>query len=274
VGHGETERDYPNGGAVVNPVLETIHQRKSVRAYKDKPIPEEIRRSILEAAMRAPTAGNMMLYSVIEITDQAIKDRLVETCDNQPFIATAPWVLLFLSDYQRWYDFFKFSGVESYCNDQGTVMLKPQEGDLFLACCDALIAAQTAVIAAEAFGLGSCYIGDILENYEIHRQIFDLPQYAVPIAMLCIGYPTDDQIAREKTSRFGTEFVVYQDRYRQLDEQEFERMYASHYAQAEATQSARPNVGLQMYKRKFSAAFSKEMRRSVSAMLRNWVAGA
>ena len=257
----------------MNPVLETIHQRKSVRAYENMPIPDEIRRSILDAAMRAPTAGNMMLYSVIEITNQAVKDRLVETCDNQPFIATAPWVLLFLADYQRWYDFFKFSGVESYCREQGTVMLKPQEGDLFLACCDALIAAQTAVIAAEAFGLGSCYIGDILENYEIHQQMFDLPQYAVPIAMLCIGYPTDEQIAREKTSRLAAEFVIYQDCYRRLDEQDFERMVANHYAQTEAAQSVRPKVGLQMYKQKFSAAFSEEMRRSVSAMLSNWAVG-
>ena len=257
----------------MNPVLETIQQRKSVRAYEDRPIPADVRLAILDAAMRAPTAGNIMLYSVIEITDQAAKDRLVETCDNQPFIATAPWVLLFLADYQRWYDFFQVSDVESYCVEQGTTLMQPQEGDLFLACCDALIAAQTAVIAAESFGVGSCYIGDILENFEIHQRMFDLPPYAVPIAMLCFGYPTEEQRVREMTPRFSTEFVVYKDRYRRLSSQEFERMFAARYAKIESSSSDRPNIALQMYKRKFSAEFSQEMRRSVSAILRSWVAG-
>ncbi|MEE8121626.1 MAG: nitroreductase family protein, partial [Anaerolineales bacterium] len=84
----------------MNPVLETIHQRKSVRAYDDKPVPEDVRDTIIKSAMRAPTAGNMMLYSIIEVSDQEAKNKLVETCDNQPFIAEAPLVLIFLADYQ------------------------------------------------------------------------------------------------------------------------------------------------------------------------------
>ncbi len=73
-------------------------------------------------------------------------------------------------------------------------MRKPEEGDLFLACCDALIAAQTAVIAAESLGLGSCYIGDIMENYEVHRDLFKLPKYVFPICLVCFGYPTRQQM--------------------------------------------------------------------------------
>jgi nitroreductase len=256
----------------VNQVLETIHQRKSVRAYENKPIPSEIRRAILEAAMRAPTAGNMMLYTILEVNDQAAKDKLVETCDNQPFIATAPWILVFLADYQRWYDFFKFSGVESDCTTQGTTMVKPQAGDLFLASCDALIAAQTAVIAAESLGVGSCYIGDILENYETHREMFGLPAYAVPVAMVCFGYPTEEQRTRQKTPRFGAEFIVQADRYRCLSGVDFPRMFKQRGAQIEASGAEIPDVGVRMYKRKFNAAFSHEMRRSVDAMLRSWSA--
>ena len=56
-------------------------------------------------------------------------------------------------------------------------MVKPEEGDLFLASSDALIAAQNAVIAAESFGIGSCYIGDITEQYEVHKEMLNLPQY-------------------------------------------------------------------------------------------------
>lgn len=256
-----------------NQVLEIIHQRKSVRAFEDKPIAPAVRQSVLDATRRAPTAGNMMLYSIIEVKDQAKKDRLVETCDNQPFIATAPWVLLFLADYQRWYDYFEVSGVEQICQDEGVTMLKPEEGDLMLACCDALIAAQTAVIAAESMGLGSCYIGDILENFEIHQEMFSLPPYAVPIAMLCLGYPTQEQKAREQTSRFEQEFIVHEDLYHRIDEEGYKRMFAQRQARLKSSGSASTNIGLALYKRKFSAAYSEEMRRSVAAMLRSWIAG-
>lgn len=47
--------------------------------------------------MQAPTAGNQMLYTILQITDQNLKERLAETCDHQPFIAKAPLVLVFLA---------------------------------------------------------------------------------------------------------------------------------------------------------------------------------
>ncbi len=260
---------------MINPVLETIHQRKSARAYEDKPLPEDVRDMILKSAMRAPTAGNMMLYSIIEVSDQEAKNKLVETCDSQPFIADAPLVLVFLADYQRWVDYFKVSGVEQFCEEKGMPMVKPEEGDLFLAACDALIAAQTAVIAAESLGVGSCYIGDILENYEIHREMFALPQYAVPICMVCFGYPTKEQKEREQTERFGEEFILYKDQYKRLGEEEFKEMYAGTHERMVAGSADKPdqlNVGIRMYKRKFSAEYSVEMRRSVRAILDAWIA--
>jgi FMN reductase (NADPH)/FMN reductase [NAD(P)H] len=259
----------------MNQVIEVIHNRKSVRAYEDKPLPEDVRDMILKSAMRAPTAGNMMLYSIIEVSDQEAKNKLVETCDNQPFIAKAPLVLIFLADYQRWYDYFTVSGVGQFCEDKGVSMVKPEEGDLFLACCDALIAAQTAVIAAESLGVGSCYIGDILENYEIHREMFNLPQYAVPICMVCFGYPTKEQKERERTERFSEEFIVFKNRYRRLGEDEFKAMYAGMHERrmaGSADKRDQPNVGLRMYKRKFSAEYAVEMRRSVHAILEAWIA--
>jgi len=99
----------------MNPVIQTILSRKSVRAYENKPIEADIKSVIIQAALRAPTAGNMMLYSIIEVDDQNKKKSLAKTCDNQPFIAKAPLVLLFLADYQRWYDYFVYSGVEEAC---------------------------------------------------------------------------------------------------------------------------------------------------------------
>jgi nitroreductase len=257
----------------MNQTMELLFKRKSVRAYLKKEISQEITDTILAATLRAPTAGNMMLYSIIEVTNQDAKDRLVKTCDNQPFIAKAPLVLLFLADYQRWQDYFHVCGVKERCEQKGTVMRKPQAGDLFLACCDALIAAQTAVIAAESFGIGSCYIGDIMENYESHKTLFDLPKYVFPITMVCFGYPTKQQQKRVLTQRFDKKFVVFKDRYSHFGKEVFENMYRERHAQMfgerEEVKSAL-NVGQMMYQRKFDSDFAHEMNRSVKIILQAW----
>ena len=257
----------------MNPVMEVLLSRKSVRAYEDRPIPEEVRAEILHAAMRAPTAGNMMLYSIIDVREQRAKDILARTCDNQPFIATAPLVLLFLADYQRWFDYFLVSGVEQWCERRGEAMRKPEEGDLFLACCDALIAAHSAVIAAESLGLGSCYIGDIMENCEAHRELFDLPAYTFPIALVCFGYPTAQQKRRRLTSRFGSEFIVFENRYRRLGAAELEEMHrpmTERMLRDGVDPETPANLGQSVYSQKFAAGFAKEMNRSVRAMLQAW----
>ncbi|GAG89359.1 unnamed protein product, partial [marine sediment metagenome] len=145
-----------------NETLNVIRNRRSIRAYKNIPLAQEEIDTIILGAIRAPTAGNLMMYSIIQVVDQNIKDKLVKTCDNQPHIAKAPLVLLFLADVQRWWDYFELSKVEDKCNEIGKLYQTPQESDLMLACCDALIAAQNSVIAAEALGIGSCYIGDIM----------------------------------------------------------------------------------------------------------------
>jgi nitroreductase len=257
----------------MNPVIETILKRKSVRAYEKRPIDPVVRGELLRATLRAPTAGNLMLYSIIEVNDQSKKDRLAKTCDNQPFIARAPLVWLFLADYQRWFDYFIASGVEQICERQKVPMRRPEEGDLFLACCDALIAAQTAVIAAESLGLGSCYIGDIMENYEIHRQLFDLPRYVFPICLLCFGYPTRQQREREMTTRFQEKYIVFEDQYHRLDRAEFDAMFEEMNARTfnlRAEVAGARNAGQLVYARKFNAAFSREMTRSVRAILAAW----
>ena len=257
----------------MNEVMQVLMQRKSVRAYTDEPIRAEVREAILQAALRAPTAGNLMLYSILDITDQAVKDHLAVTCDHQPFIARAPPAWLFLADYQRWHDAFLASGVEETCAQRGESMRRPAEGDLFLACSDALIAAQNAVIAAESFGVGSCYIGDIMEQYEVHKELLGLPQYVFPICMLVFGHPTQQQLDREMTTRFDSKFIVFENRYRRLGKSEFEEMFAEREAARAKghTADSVQNVGQATYLRKFDADFTKEMTRSVKLMLQEWL---
>ena len=257
----------------MNQVMEVLMKRRSIRAYEDREIPAEVRAEILKATLRAPTAGNMMLYSILEITDQPLKDKLAITCDNQPFIARAPLVWIFLADYQRWYDYVLASGVEEICVQRQIPLQKPEEADLFLACCDALIAAQNAVIAAESFGIGSCYIGDIMEQYETHQEMLHLPQYVFPIGMLVFGYPTQQQKDREYTTRFDEKFILFENQYRRLSKEEFEAMFAEQQRSLPAGKSMQgiTTVGQAMYLRKFSADFSMEMRRSVKAILKEWM---
>ena len=256
----------------MNQVIETLLARKSIRAFEDRPVEPEVRAVILAATLRAPTAGNMMLYSIIEVTDQRIKDRLAVTCDNQPFIARAPMVWVFLADYQRWYDYFLASGVQALCEQKGRPMRTPEEGDLFLACCDALIAAQNAVIAAESFGLGSCYIGDIIEQYEAHKELLDLPQYVFPIGMLVFGYPTRQQKEREMTTRFEEKFILFENHYRQLSSADFDEMFAERESQMPRGKAMQgiANFGQAMYLRKFNVDFSAEMSRSAREWLKGW----
>ena len=146
----------------MNEVIRQLYDRKSVRAYTDREIGKAEKEVVLRAAAEAPTAGNQQLYTILDITDPSIKDRLVETCDHQPMIAQAKMVLIFCADCKKWYDAYIAVG----CNTR-----KPGVGDLLLAASDAMIAAQNAVTAAESLGIGSCYIGDIMENCEQHQEL-------------------------------------------------------------------------------------------------------
>ena len=256
----------------MNQVMDVLLKRRSVRVYEEREIEAEVRAEILKVTLRAPTAGNLMLYSVLDVTDQSMKDKLAVTCDNQPFIARAPMVWIFLADYQRWYDYFLASGAEELCRQRNLTMVKPQEGDLFLACCDALIAAQNAVIAAESFGVGSCYIGDIMEQYEVHKEMLNLPQYVFPVCMLVFGYPTQQQLERPYTPRFDEKFIVFENHYRQLSKDEFTEMFAERQGRQPTGKAMEgiENVGQATYLRKFSTDFSMELRRSVREWLKAW----
>jgi nitroreductase len=250
----------------VNPTIELMNARSSTRTYHPAPLSDEEKTAILHTAMRAPTAGNLMLYSIIAIEDQALKDRLAVTCDDQPFIAKAPWVLVFVADYQKWIDVFAVSDVDKL---KGVAHRgAPGLGDLLDACCDALIAAQNAVIAAESLGIGSCYIGDILEQAEEHAELLGLPDHTLPIAMLCFGRPAKP---RRPTPHYE-KHMVHQDRYRRLNAEEL-REASDELAQLHAPRGFRQgieNIGQDVYARKYTAGFAHEMNRSVAVWLERW----
>lgn len=257
----------------MNETLKVIENRRSVRNFSQTQISDDEKQLILHAAMRAPTAGNMMLYSIIDVDDQKLKDQLAVSCDNQPFIAAAHMVLLFLADYQRFQDYYAFCEVQNACFEKGITPRAPGEGDLLLACCDALIAAQTAVIAAESLGIGSCYIGDILEKAELHRELFHLPQYTLPITLLVFGRPAVVKTENRLTQRYAPEYIVSKNEYHRLLPADFVKMNESaaiHNFPQLKVEEAVKTLGRNNYFRKFASDFSIEMNRSAAEWISAW----
>ena len=240
----------------MNQVIRQLKERKSVRVFQEKQIPREEIDAILAAAVNAPTAGNQQLYTIIHVTDPERKAQLAESCDHQPFIATAPLVLVFCADCRKWYQSFLQYG----CQPR-----KPGVGDLLLAVSDTNIAAQNAVVAAQSLGIGSCYIGDIMENAEQQREILSLPPYVFPAAMLVFGYPTAQQLERPKPPRSEQRYIVHENAYRDMDADELKQMLSVKTGARDFEEWIRA-----FCERKYNSDFSREMTRSVQAYLEDF----
>jgi nitroreductase len=241
----------------MNETIRQLSERKSVRVFEDREIGRAEKDAILNAACQAPTAGNQQLYTILDITDRELKEKLVKTCDDQPFIAQAKMVLIFCADCRKWYRAFQAAGCEPR---------DPGAGDLLLAVSDANIAAQNAVVAAQSLGIGSCYIGDVMENCEAQRELLGLPKYVFPAAMLVFGYPTEQQRNRKKPPRAALHHIVHENGYRDMDEGELQQLFEPKMGNPAYSDSMK-----RFCDRKYNSDFSREMTRSVEAYLRDFL---
>lgn len=241
----------------MNEIIQSLYDRRSVRVFTEERVTEEEKALLLECAFQAPTAGCQQLYTILDVTDQAEKEELADLCDHQPFIATAPVVLVFCADCQKWLDAYREAGLEPR---------KPGLGDALLAMTDAVIAAQNVVVAAESLGLGSCYIGDILENEERVRELLALPDYVFLAALLVIGHPTGQQRERPKPERFEGRYTVSENRYRALTGEELRAMFRGRTGQRSFEDWVRA-----FCERKYESDFSREMTRSAQRWLAPFV---
>lgn len=240
----------------MNETIKQLYERKSVRVFEDREIPEEIVEEILMSAAMAPTAGNQQLYTIIKVTDPEKKKRLSVSCDNQPFMTEAKLMLVFCADCLKWYEAFRYAGTQPR---------KPGAGDLLLAVDDAVIAAQNAVVAAQSYGIGSCYIGDIMENIEEQREILDLPEYVFPAALVVFGYPTQQQKDRPKPVRAAMKHIVHENGYRRMDAAELKEMFLKN-----TTEENYDGWIKAFCTRKYNSDFSREMSRSVNMVLKDY----
>lgn len=240
----------------MNEIIQALHNRKSVRVFTEEAISAKDRESILTAALQAPSAGCQLLYTILDITEQEKKDRLAQLCDQQAFAAKAKLVLVFCADCRKWLTFYQEAGITPR---------KPGPGDLLLAVEDALIAAQNAVTAAESLGIGSCYIGDVMENAEEMKALLGLPQYVYPACMLVFGHPTKQQEERKKPERFRVSDLVCENTYQDKDSRAIREMFSGHTGGQSYDEWMRA-----FCERKYESGFSREMNRSMEVYLQDF----
>lgn len=240
----------------MNTISRMLKQTKSIRDYTDTEITPEIREDILACACAAPSGGNQQAYTIIDITDPSIIEKLSVTCDNQPFITKARMVLLFCADCRKWNQAYATAGLP---------VTDPCITELIGAVTDAVIAAQNSVIAAAGHGIGSCYIGDIKENCETVRQLLKLPDHVFPAAMVVYGYPTEKQKERKKPERVPMECIVNENTYPDMDEAYLHHMFVQKAGNRDYTEWLK-----MMFDHKANAPFMQEMRRSVLQYMKQY----
>lgn len=183
-------------------MLECMKNRRSIRKYTDRDIPESLLNELLEVAARASNTGNMQLYSVVVTRDRANKEKLAPAHFNQPMIMDAPVVLTFCADANR---FVKWAecrqAVAGFDNLQTFIA----------STIDAMLFAQSFCNAAEEKGLGICYLGTTAYNADKIIEALTLPRLVVPIVTVTVGYPADP--LPEQVERLPLAAVVHNENY-------------------------------------------------------------
>lgn len=176
--------------------------RATVRDFRNEDVPLSLIESILEAAMRAPTCGNMQLYSVIVTREPEARRALAETHFNQPAATGAPVILTICADFNRFSRWCRLSDAKpGYDNFLS----------FLTATTDAVILAQQITTIAEMEGLGTCWLGTVTYNAARISELLSLPDLVVPVAALSIGWPASTP---ERCERLPLEACMHLERYR------------------------------------------------------------
>ena len=182
-------------------MLENMKNRRTVRKYTVQDISESLLSELLEVAARASNTGNMQLYSVVITRDQAKKEALAPAHFNQPMVKTAPVVLTFCADANRFVKWAEQRDAVAGFDNLQTFMA---------ATIDAMLFAQSFCTAAEEKGLGICYLGTTTYNADKIIDVLSLPRLVVPIATVTVGYPDG---LPEQLERLPLNAIIHQETY-------------------------------------------------------------
>ncbi|MDP2806568.1 MAG: nitroreductase family protein [bacterium] len=212
--HGVKERAAARSA---NSTIRLLLERGSCRSYLDKNIPAGIMEQALKAGIHAPTGGNLQPYSIIKIENRAVNSKLAKLC-GQPFVGQAPVNLLFCLDWRRLERWAKLSAAPFTATSSFR--------HFWISFQDTIISAQNICTAADALGLGCCYIGTVLEFFPALKKMFKLPQGVFPVVLLCLGYPKAKPALRKK---LPVNVMVHSERYRDLSDRELGKAFDDKY---------------------------------------------
>jgi len=173
-------------------VFEGIVTRRSVRNYEKKDIPTEFIGQMLEAATRAPTAGNIQPWEFIVVKDMEIKKELALAALSQRYVEEAPVIIVVCADPGKSTDKYGERGKSLYCIQ------------------DTAAAIENMLLTAHSLGLGTCWVGAFEDN-EV-RKILKIPKKLKPVALITVGFPRE-HIEPTKTSRIPFENITWMDEY-------------------------------------------------------------
>ncbi|MGL4294067.1 MAG: nitroreductase family protein [Bacteroidales bacterium] len=182
-------------------MLKGMKNRRTIRKYADKTISKELLNELLSVACRASTTGNMQLYSIVVSRTPEMKEKLSPAHFNQPMIKNAPVVLTFCADFNR---------VVKWCNAREADPGYDNFQSFIAAIQDAVIVAQSFCNAAEASGLGICYLGTTTYNAAQIIDVLGLPELVVPVTTVTVGYPA---VLPAQVERLPLEAVVHNEVY-------------------------------------------------------------
>ncbi len=163
-----------------NPTFSVIHGHASVRHYKPDPVPASMVETIIAAAQCASTSSNLQMYSVIVVTEAAVREQFVQLLNTQTQIREAPVFLVWCADLAR---------LSRVCEIRGYTQVAGYVENFLAAAVDVALVAQTAAVAAESLGLGICYIGYIRSILPETIELLHLPRLTFPVAGMTLGWP-------------------------------------------------------------------------------------
>jgi nitroreductase len=197
------------------PVIEALHSTPSRRYLSTEPIPEDVIRALLDAAVRGPSGGNTQLWAWIVVRDPAIKSQIAEWYregwnDNYG-VRRAD-----LEAEGKLDAVFRSSGHLAEHLEEAPVwifpvLLGPAKSKNPRLGASIYGAAQQLMLAARAYGIGST-LTTLYTGHEAEvRELLGLPENAITMALIPLGYPERGRWSEPK--RRPLDEVVFWDRY-------------------------------------------------------------
>ena len=186
----------------MNETIKTQLNHRSIRQFKPLALTQEEVDLLVDVARHTATSNFRQSYSIISITDQKLKEEIAEIA-NQPYIPNAGHLFVFVVDQRRNTLIAEAKGAEALV--QGS----PER--FISAFSDAMIAAQNVVVAAESLGMGTVYLGSILNDNAKLSELLKLPKYVYPAVGLAVGWPDQEPQLKPRLPRH----VIHMENYYQ-----------------------------------------------------------